>query len=122
MARILFVDDDRLTLTLLSMAAEILGHQASVVETGEAALRSAAEQAPDLIFVDHRLADVDGLVVIRSLREAPQTAAIPVVMLSAGQELDAKQAALAAGAVAFVQKPVQVQALHDIICQFAHEG
>ncbi len=121
MARILFVDDDPLTLSLLTRAAGLLGHQAIQAHTGEEALRSAAEQAPDLIFVDHMLADLDGLAVIRRLREAPQTASIPVVMLSAGQELDGKEAALAAGAAAFVHKPVQLQTLQEIICQFTHE-
>jgi CheY-like chemotaxis protein len=122
MARILFVDDDPLTLTLLTKAAEILGHRAILAHTGEEALRTAAEQVPDLVFVDHLLADVDGLAVIRSLRAAPQTAAIPVVMLSAGPELDGKEAALEAGAVAFVQKPVQLRALQEIISQLANEG
>ena len=121
MRRILFVDDDPLTLALLAKAAEILGHQAILAHTGEEALRAAAEQAPDLIFVDHLLEDVDGLVVIRSLRAAPQTTSIPVVMLSAGQELDGKEAALAAGAAAFVQKPILLQALQEIICQFTND-
>jgi CheY-like chemotaxis protein len=121
MARILFVDDDPLTLTLLTKAAEIFGHQAILAHSGTEALHVVTEQSPDLIFVDRLLADMDGLAVIRNLHAYPRTISTPIVMLSAGQELDIKEAALSAGAVAFVHKPIQLQALQEIICQYTNE-
>jgi CheY-like chemotaxis protein len=121
MTRVLFVDDDPLTLTLLTKAAEIFGHQAILAHSGSEALNQAVEQAPDIIFIDRLLADMDGLAVIRSLQKNPSTATTPIVMLSAGQELDTQEAALSAGAVAFVHKPIQLQVLQEIICQYTHE-
>ncbi len=118
MARILFVDDDPLTLAVLTKAAEIFGHQAILAHSGAEALQMATEQCPDIIFVDRLLADVDGLTVIRSLCADTITGSIPVIMLSAGPELDAEQAALTAGALAFLRKPVQLQVLQDVILQY----
>jgi CheY-like chemotaxis protein len=117
MARILFVDDDPLALMVLTKAVEIFGHQAIRAYTGSEGLRVACEQSPDLIFVDHRLVDMDGLQVVSALRSNTATAATPVIMLSAGQELDAKEAALSAGALEFLRKPIQLQTLQDVIQQ-----
>ena len=121
MARILFVDDDPLTLTLLTKAAEIFGHQAILAHSGSEAMQTAVEQSPDLIFIDRLLTDMDGLSVIRSLRANIKTASTPLIMLSAAQELDIQEAALSAGASAFVHKPIQLQTLQTIICQFTNE-
>jgi CheY-like chemotaxis protein len=121
MARVLFVDDDPLTLAILTKAAEIFGHQALLAHSGFEALQAAVEQSPDIIFIDRLLADMDGLAVIRSLQRHPGTAATPIVMLSAGQELDSREAALSAGAVAFVHKPIQLQILQEIICQYTND-
>jgi CheY-like chemotaxis protein len=115
MARILFVDDDPLTLTLLTKAAEIYGHQALLAHSGEEAIKSAAELCPDIIFIDRLLADMDGLTVIRSLCADTVTGSIPMIMLSAGQELDIEQAAISAGAVAFLHKPVQLNVFQEIV-------
>ena len=118
MARILFIDDDPLALTVLAKAAEILGHQAILAYTGTEALAAAATQRPDIIFVDQRLPDIDGLTIIRCLRENPAYASTPLIMLSAGNELDAEEAAIAAGARLFIHKPVQLQALQDLVEQY----
>ncbi len=118
MARILFVDDDPLTLTVLTKAAEIFGHQAILAHSGAEALQMAAEHCPDIIFVDRLLADMDGIEVIRSLCADAVTGSTPVIMLTAGPELDVEQAAIGAGAIAFLRKPVQLQVLQDIINQY----
>ncbi len=121
MARVLFVDDDPLALTVLTKAAEIFGHQAFWACSGAEAVQTAIEQSPDIIFVDRRLNDMDGLVVISLLRENHITASTPLIMLSAGSELDTEEAALAAGARAFVQKPLQLQTLQNLIHQYTSE-
>jgi two-component system sensor histidine kinase/response regulator len=117
MALILFVDDDPLTLEVLKKAVEIFGHQAILAFSGKEALVKAASASPDLILVDMRLNDMDGLSVVSTLRANPVTASIPAVILSAGQELDALERAQAAGAMTYLHKPVQLQALLDLIDQ-----
>ena len=64
MARILFVDDDPHTLEILGKAVEVFGHQAIWASDGQAALRIASEQSPDIIFVDLSLPDIDGLALL----------------------------------------------------------
>lgn len=118
MARILFVDDDPLTLTILTKAVEIYGHQAIQARSGQEAQEIAVEQSPDMVIVDMFLTDMSGLEVIAGLRANLVTASIPVVMLSAGQELDAPGQAKAAGAEAYLQKPVQIQTLIETIRHF----
>jgi len=117
MALILFVDDDPLTLEVLKKAVEIFGHQAILAFSGKEALTQAASASPDLVLVDMRLNDMDGLSVVSTLRANPATASIPAVILSAGQELDALERAQAAGAMTYLHKPVQLQALLDLIDQ-----
>jgi CheY-like chemotaxis protein len=87
MARVMFVDDDPLTLEVHKKAVEIFGHQAVLAFSGRDALTQAVKTTPDLILVDMRLSDMDGLSVVRKLGSDPATTSIPVVILSAGQEV-----------------------------------
>lgn len=119
MARILFVDDDPYTLETLHKAVQIFGHQAILATSGEQALSLVLAQSLDLIITDMRLPDMDGLTLLERLGQETAAAKIPVVMLSASPELDVAEVAQAAGAKAFVNKPVRLQALLDVIQQFA---
>jgi CheY-like chemotaxis protein len=118
MARILFVDDEIDTLTTLKKGVEIFGHEAMVATDGLDAVRLAADRQPDLIFLDMRLAGVDGLEIVRLLRQEAATASIPVVMLSAGPELDAADLAYHAGVQEYLLKPVRLQTLLDVIAAY----
>lgn len=114
-ALILFVDDDPFTLETLSKAALVLGHRAIVADTCESALAQAAENTPDLIFTDIRLSDVDGINLVEQLKSHERTAQIPVIVLSASPEIDVGEGAHAAGAIAFLHKPVRLNTLQDVI-------
>jgi two-component system, cell cycle response regulator DivK len=115
MARILFIDDDPMTLETLTNAVQIFGHQAMQASTGQQGLALATGQAPDLIFLDLSLADIDSLALVGMLRSQPATAAIPVLVLSAGPELDVAERVRAAGAQAYLSKPIHLQTLIDAI-------
>lgn len=118
MARILFVDDDQDTLTMLSRVAQILGHQVSQASSGQQALELVASDPPEIIFVDMTLPDMDGFTLIRSLQQKPQSSHIPALMLSAGPELDVAERAREAGARDFLNKPVRIQILQDVITRY----
>lgn len=118
MARILFVDDDPFTLETLTQAVEVFGHQALLADNGKTGLNLAVEQSPDLIFTDMRLPDMDGLTFVQKLQNHPQTAPIPVLVLSASPVLDAVEMAKAAGARDYINKPIRLQALLDIIQKY----
>jgi CheY-like chemotaxis protein len=115
MARILFIDDDPLTLETLSKAVEVFGHQALHAHTAKEGLTLARQQSPDLIFTDLRLPDMEGLVLVERLHSDPLTAAIPVLVLSASPELDQVERAQAVGAQGYISKPIRLQTLLDMI-------
>jgi CheY-like chemotaxis protein len=115
MTRILFIDDDPLTLETLKKSVELFGHQALLAGSGEQALSLAGSQAPDLILTDMNLPDIDGLALVRQLKENPEIASIPVIVLSASPEADAREISLAAGADDFLEKPVRLNKLQSVI-------
>jgi DNA-binding response OmpR family regulator len=100
--RILVVDDDP---TVAEVVARYLlrdGHEVECVADGNAALRSAAAGAPDLVVLDLMLPGLDGLEVCRRLRERWP---VPIVMLTAlGEETD-RLVGLETGADDYVTKP-----------------
>lgn len=118
MARILFVDDDPLTLETLKKSVSLIGHEALLASSGQAAQSTAQAQLPDLILTDMHLADMGGLELVAKLKGDPQTAHIPVVVLSASAEADARELTQAAGAEAFIPKPIRLQVLQDLIDRY----
>ena len=115
MARILFVDDDPLTLETLKRSVELFGHEAVLASSGEQAQTLILKQPPDLILTDMMLPDTDGLSLVKNLKNNPGVSEVPVIMLSASPEIDASQAALDAGAEEFLAKPIRLQTLQDVI-------
>jgi two-component system KDP operon response regulator KdpE len=104
-ARVLLIDDEPPIRRLLRTALGAHGYRLLESATGEDGLQQAATRLPDLIIVDLGLPDIDGVEVIRRLREWSAT---PIIVLSArGQERD-KIEALEAGADDYVSKPFGV--------------
>jgi len=102
---IVLIEDEAQIRRFLRAALTGQGYHLFEAATGEAGLVEAATRQPDLIILDLGLPDLDGLEVIRRLRE---WATIPIIILSArGQERD-KIAALDAGADDYVSKPFGV--------------
>lgn len=107
-ARILAVDDEAAILRGLRALLTRQGFQVEMAETGQQALDCYSRRQPDLVLLDLGLPDVDGLTVIREIRERSNT---PIVVLSVrGAERD-KVAALDAGADDYLTKPFGVDEL-----------
>lgn len=100
----MLVDDDRTTVKLLQTLLELDGFDVQVAMRGADVLPIVEQRVPDLVFMDYHLADMDGVTVLRSLRERPSYAALPIVMTSG---LDVEDEALAAGATTFILKPFE---------------
>ena len=100
--RVLVVDDDLTVRDVVRRYLELGGHQVSLADNGEDALRWIAEHEPDLVVLDLMLPGMDGLEVCRRLRER---SAIPVVMLTALGEEENRIAGLQLGADDYVTKP-----------------
>jgi two-component system, OmpR family, KDP operon response regulator KdpE len=100
--RILVVDDEQQILRALRVILREAGFEALPAASGEEALDLAALQRPDAAIVDLLLPDLDGVELARRLREWSD---MPLIVLSAVGEEDAKVRALAAGADDYVTKP-----------------
>lgn len=101
-ARILVVDDERQILRALKVILREAGYEAIEASTVEEALDRAAVRPPDAAIVDLMLPDGSGVELSRRLRE---WSAMPIIVLSAIGEEDAKVEALEAGADDYVTKP-----------------
>ena len=107
-ARILIVDDERSMVRLLE---ELLGHAGyrhlwSTSDSREV-LGLCAECQPDLILLDLRMPNLDGVQVLRGLKPRRAEAYLPVLVLTADVSRESKRAALEAGASDFVTKPFE---------------
>jgi DNA-binding response OmpR family regulator len=100
--RVLVVDDEPMVRDVLARYLEKEGYEVDVAEDGEQALDALATQVPDLVLLDLMLPRVDGLEVLRRMRERTPTA---VIMLTArGEETD-RVVGLELGADDYVTKP-----------------
>lgn len=104
--RILVVDDDPLLCSLLEMALGREGYQTHVVYSGRAALDALANESFDLILLDIMMADLNGFDVIRQLQASPESAAIPVIFLTARVDAISQRVGMDAGAVEYLTKPI----------------
>jgi CheY-like chemotaxis protein len=113
---VLYIDDNedniRLVERLLKRRPEI---ELRSVSTGRAGLNAAIEDPPILILLDNRLPDTDGEQVLRQLAAVPQTAKIPVIILSGDTGKATVDSLLAAGAVDFMAKPFELLELMTLI-------
>jgi two-component system KDP operon response regulator KdpE len=100
--KVLVVDDEQQILRALRVILREAGFEVLPADTGEEALDVAALQRPDAAIIDLLLPDIDGVELARRLREWTD---MPLIVLSAVGEEDAKVRALAAGADDYVTKP-----------------
>lgn len=106
---ILVVDDKPENLRLLSTLLNERGYECRAVLSGMMALRAIQSKIPDLILLDIMMPQMDGYEVCKKLKESPKTAPIPIIFLSAKDEVFDKVKAFALGAVDYISKPFQVE-------------
>lgn len=114
MARILVIDDNADLLEMIRVLLEERGgHQAVLSADGEDGLAKALADPPDLAIIDVMMPDISGYDICRQLRANPDTASIPIIVITArGQPVD-REAALEAGADDYMAKPIAMQELLD---------
>jgi len=100
--RVLVIDDEPQILRTLRINLSVRGYEVTTAATGAAALKSAAEQPPDVIVLDLGLPDMSGIEVLAGLRG---WLSAPVIVLSARIDSADKVEALDAGADDYVTKP-----------------
>jgi len=103
--RILFIEDDRFIADMYVMKLESEGWNVEVASDGEAGLRRAIEDPPSLVLLDLLLPRMDGIEVLRQIRDAAETRNVPVLILSNALGISGReQEARALGIVDWVVK------------------
>jgi diguanylate cyclase (GGDEF)-like protein len=108
------VDDDPDTTYVFKGLLMAHGYQVLVAHNGRAALTLARERHPDLILMDIRLPQLDGLQITDILHHDPETRDIPVLVISV---MAAEEQALRSGAVGFLTKPITSERLVEAVGQ-----
>jgi DNA-binding response OmpR family regulator len=102
---ILSIDDERDVTDLVAYHLTRAGCEMRAASSGREGLELVRQQTPDLILLDLMLPDIDGLGVCEILRRQPDTAMIPVVILTAWATPDARHLGLDLGVLDYLTKP-----------------
>ena len=102
---VLLIEDEPNIAEAISFILSRAGHRVSHLTRGDGAAIEARQIAPDLVILDHMLPGLSGLEVLAALRNQPETAHLPVMMLTAKGLPRDREAAERAGADCFMTKP-----------------
>src|SRR5215510_6457040 len=114
MAKILIVDDEHLTIEMLSTFLNLICHQPIGALSGRQTWDKLAYEDPDVILLDIMLPDDNGLDICRKLRATASTSHLPIIMISAYSPPMTKQA-MEAGASGYLMKPIKLDALKSAL-------
>jgi len=103
--RILLIEDDENITELVRYNLERSDYIVETAMDGEDGLMRASEEVPDLVLLDWMLPNVSGLEICRRLRRAPETANVPIIMLTARADEPDRIRGLETGADDYVTKP-----------------
>ena len=110
---VLVVDDDPVILRLLQVNFDLEGIDVVIAIDGEEGLKLAQSDPPDLVISDIMMPRVNGLELLAALRSSPDTASMPVILLSAKAQVADVQRGLELGADDYVTKPFDPLELID---------
>ncbi len=116
--KILIIDDLPDNLRLLSNTLKEQGYQVRCAKSGYMALMAVEGYKPDLILLDIKLPDIDGYQVCKQLKANEITREIPVIFLSALNDILYKTRAFAAGGVDYISKPFQIA---EVLTRINHQ-
>ena len=104
--KILIIEDDRNSTRLAEYTLQQAGYEIITASEGIEGLRKALAEHPDLIILDIMLPGLDGYEVCHRLRQKPETATLPILMISAKAHQEDKDTGFRAGADDYLTKPV----------------
>ena len=122
MAKILIVEDNALNIKLFCDLLAAHGHEPEAVTDSRNALDAAREFAPDLVITDIQLPHVSGLELIRMLRQDEKLGDVPIMAVTAYSATGDEERIRAAGAQAYVSKPISVVRFAETVDQLLRTG
>ena len=117
-SKILIVDDLPCNLQLLSTALTESGYRVRNATSGSAAIKDIATELPDLILLDIKMPDLDGFEVCRQLHSDSTTADIPIIFMSALDDVPEKLKAFSVGGADYITKPFQID---EVLVRIQHQ-
>ncbi|MDM8530412.1 hybrid sensor histidine kinase/response regulator [Anaerolineales bacterium HSG25] len=105
--KILVVDDQPANLDILFRTLKVAGHKVLVAKSGQSAIRQAERTQPDIILLDVMMPGMNGFITGQKLKENKFTQEIPVIFMTALNDIDSKVMGFEVGAVDYVTKPFE---------------
>ncbi len=115
--KVLVVEDHPVNRMILEAWMGSTGRRTTTAENGQEAVDIAQHQAFDLIIMDVNMPVMDGLTATRLIREGGVNADTPIVVLSASARNEDHEAGMAAGADAYLNKPIDFRSLASLMTQ-----
>lgn len=117
---VLIVEDDEDNRAMLKMLLNMWSYRVIEAEDRQEAVSIAEQNLPNLILMDVRLPQLDGLDATRRIRESAQVGSVPIVFLSGCAETNYRNAACAAGGNEYLVKPLDFEELRNAIGKYIH--
>jgi two-component system, sensor histidine kinase and response regulator len=112
---ILVVEDNEDTRYFMRLGLEELGYRVCEAEDGEQAIDVACREQPDAILMDIGMPVLNGLTATARIREHDEFRTIPIVAVTAHQEVELRDGAQACGFTAYVTKPIDFKWLDELL-------
>ncbi|OQY28324.1 MAG: hypothetical protein B6243_12195 [Anaerolineaceae bacterium 4572_5.2] len=116
--KILYVEDDPGSQTLVSRVLMAEGYQVLLADSGLEGIHKASAERPDMILMDINISDLDGYEVTTKLRSLKSLKDVPIVAVTANVLKGDKERALIAGCTGYISKPIDVDAFPDQVKSF----
>jgi DNA-binding NarL/FixJ family response regulator len=113
--QLLVVDDDPGLLLAVSETLRAEGHEVVTARRASEAMVRVAESLPDLIISDIRMPGMDGYALVRNLRAAPRTRLIPIIFLTARDDIADRITGFRTGVDAYITKPFESEELVAVV-------
>jgi two-component system cell cycle response regulator DivK len=120
LAKILIVEDNALNIKLFCDLLAAHGHQPEAVTDSRNALEAARQFDPDLVITDIQLPHVSGLELIRMIRNDDRLSEVPIMAVTAYSARGDEERIRAAGAQAYVSKPISVVKFAQTVDELLH--
>lgn len=115
MKTVLLIEDDKKVALALGIRLKAMGYAVVTASDAVSAVSQARRSEPDVVLLDINLPGGDGFLVAERLQQLVQTAASPIIFITASKRSELKQKAKELGAVRFLEKPFDATLLADAI-------
>ncbi len=113
--KILLADDEDDVKVVLKLFLETRDYEVVTAYDGLDAIDQVRKEKPDVVLLDIMMPVIDGFEVCRRLKADPETASIPIIMVSAASHAESVQKGLDAGAIDYIVKPFEPEALEKLL-------